>query len=213
MKSAELHTIHDVIVTGYTVTSLPNGRALHRFHPATTSTIYEFEANNVPILTEGEHYNIGFTVTPDGRNVIEPSALSPTSKVNPTLSYMFAQKLAEEKYDEERAKNDKRVIHNATDGDYYWGKKYAWRMFGACIARDAFDSYLEEIGHPSTPCITRDPDKPFSNEESIAYAETGLADAVDELISTAVKVGRYYQSPRYSRQFTIKGISAITFKK
>lgn len=213
MKSAELHTIYDVIVTDYRITPLPNGRAHHCFHPATTNTLYEFEANNTPVVVEGERYNIGFTVTAAGKNLIDQSALSPSSKVNPTLSYLFAQKLAEEKFQEEKAKNDTRVIHNATDGEYYWGKKYAWRMFGACIARDAFDSYLDEIGHPSTPCITRDPAKPYSNDQSVAYAETGLADAIENLISSAVKVGRHYKSPLYSRQFTIKGINAITFKK
>lgn len=213
MKSNELMTIHDVIVTNYRITPLSNGRARHSFHPRTTGTLYEFEANHIPILIEGEHYNIGFTVTKSGRNIIEPSALSLTSKVNPLISYLFAQKLAEERFAEERAKNAARVTPHTKDGEYYWGRKYAWRMFGACIARDAFESYLAEIGHPSIPCITRDPLKPYSNDQSLAYAETGLADAMEILISTAVKTGRYFTSPHYSRHFTIKGVNAITFKK
>ena len=213
MKSRELHTIHDVIVTAYTITPLPGGKALHRFRPATTSTVYEFEANAVPVVKEGERYNIGFTVTPDGRNVIDPSALSPSALVNPMFSYIAAQQFAEEKYDEEREKNDRRVSYSATD-DYYWGKKYAWRMFCACIAQDAFISYLEEIAHPSVPCITSDPDYPQSNTQSTAYAETGLEDAARNLIASAVKVsGTYYKSPLYSRRFAIRGLNAISHKK
>jgi hypothetical protein len=213
MKSNELHTIHDVIVTDYTITKLPGGTARHQFRPSTTSTIYEFEANAVPVVKEGGRYNIGFTVTPDGRNVIDHSALSPSGLVNPMFSYIAAQQIASEKYDEEHEKNDRRVSHAATE-DYYWGKKYAWRIFGACIAKEAFFSYLEEIHHPSVPCITQDSDYPASNTQSIAYAETGLEEAVKRLIASATKVtGAYYKSPLYSKKFAIKGINALTHKK
>lgn len=213
MKSKNLYTIHDLIVTDYTITKLPGGTALHQFRPATTSTIYEFEANAVPVVKEGERYNVGFTVAPDGRNIIDRSALSPSASVNPMFSYIAAQQLAGERYEEEREKNDRRVVHAATD-DYYWGKKYAWRMFGACIAQPAFHAYLQEISHPSVVCVTSDPDYPSSNTESIAYAETGLEEAIKNLITSAKKTtAAYYKSPLYSKKFSIKGINAITHKK
>jgi len=213
MKSKDLHTIHDLIVTDYTITKLPGGKSLHEFRPATTATKYEFEANAVPVLVEGERYNIGFTVTPDGRNIIDRSALSLSSHVNPMFSYIAAQQLAGQQFEEERKKNERRVSHSATD-DYYWGKKYAWRMYGACIAQPAFHAYLDEIGHPKVSCITADPDYPSSNTESFAYAETGLEDAIKNLIASAKKTtAAYYESPLYSKRFTIKGVNSITHKK
>lgn len=214
MKPKELHTIHDVIVTDYTITPIPGatGLYLHRFRPATTQTWYEFEANQVAVVKEGDRYNIGFTLASGGKRIIERSALSPSGMVSPMFSYMAAQEIAKQQYAEEREKNDRRVSHGATD-DYYWGKKYAWRMFGACIAQDAFYAYLEEIGHTAVLCVTSDPDYPSSNTQSTAYAETGLEDAVKNLITSATKVGAYYKSPLYSRKFTIKGINAITHKK
>lgn len=148
-----------------------------------------------------------------GRNIIDLSALSPTSQVNPMLSFLAAQHIARGNHTIEKAKNDQRVTHAATDG-YYWGKKYAWRMFGTVIAKGAFFEYLEEIGHQSVPCITRDPDLPYSNDESTAYAEHGLEDVVRNLIASAVKVSpAYFKSPLYSKKFTIKGINALTDKK
>ncbi len=213
MKSRELSTIHDLIASNYTISLLSPGRYLHTFTPANTSTVYEFEANATPVIDEGEHYNIGYIVNGLGKNIVDTAALSKTSKVNPKLSYAVSKQIANEKYKEERAKNDQRVSHNATDG-YYWGKKYAWRMFGTAIARNAFDEYLAEIGHPSVPCTTQDPDRPFANDQSIAYKENGLQDAIDMLFDTAVKVTpAYYKSPHYSKKFAIRGISAITDKK
>lgn len=213
LKSRDLHTIHDLIASNYTITKLDNGRHLHQFTPATTSTIYEFEANSAPVITEGERYNIGFTIDSDGRNIIDLSALSPTSKVNPRLSFEAAQHIANGNRSIEKAKNDQRVTHAKVKG-YYWGKKYAWRMFGTVISKDAFYAYLEEINHPSIPCITRDPDHPQSNDESIAYAEAGLEQAIFKLIDTAEKASSaYYKSPLYSKKFSIKGISALTDKK
>jgi len=213
MKPRELLTIHDLIASNYTITKLISGTYLHQFTPATTSTLYEFEANATPVITEGERYNIGFTVDARGRNIIEPSALSLTSQVNPMLSFMAAQHMAIGNFSIEKAKNDDRVTHKATDG-YYWGKKYAWRMFGTVISDNAFYKYLEEIKHPFVSCITRDPDLPYSNVESIAYAEDGLEDAVRNLIASAEKSSKaYFKSPLYSRSFSIKGINAITDKK
>lgn len=211
MKSKELLTIHDLIVTDYTITPLTNGMFLHSFRPLTTATRYEFEANSVAVVKEGERYNIGYRYR-DGKNIIDRSALSLSSAVDPMFSFLAAQKIAAEQYNEERGKNDRRVTHSAND-DYYWGKKYAWRMFGACIAKEAFYAYLEEIGHKAVLCITQDSDFPSSNSQSIAYSETGLEQAVEDLIRTAVKVGRYYRSPLYSREFTIKGLNALTHKK
>ena len=213
MKSRDLFTIHDLIASNYTITKLPSGKYRHQFTPATTATIYEFEANATPVITEGERYNIGYVVDDAGRNIIDLSALSPTSQVNPMLSFLAAQHIARGNHTIEKAKNDQRVTHAATDG-YYWGKKYAWRMFGTVIAKGAFFEYLEEIGHPSVPCITRDPDLPYSNDESTAYAEHGLEDVVRNLIASAVKVSpAYFKSPLYSKRFTIKGINALTDKK
>ena len=213
MKSRELFTIHDLIASNYTITKLSSGKYRHQFTPATTATIYEFEANATPQLIEGERYNIGYTVDAAGRNIIDLSALSPTSQVNPMLTFLAAQHVAKGTYAAEKAKNDQRVTHSATDG-YYWGKKYAWRMFGTAIAKEAFYQYLEEVKHPSVPCITRDPDLPYGNDESVAYAEHGLEDAMKNLIASATRASSaYFKSPLYSRKFTIKGINALTDKK
>ena len=213
LKSRDLFTIHDLIVSNYTINKLPSGKYRHQFTPATTATIYEFEANQTPVVTEGERYNIGYTVDGNGRNIIDTSALSPTSLVNPMFCFMAAQQLAQATYQAEKAKNDQRVSHSATNG-YYWGKKYAWRMFGTVIAQSAFVAYLEEIAHPSVPCITSDPDLPYANAQSTAYAEKGLEKAVRDLVASATKVtGAYFKSPLYTKKFSIKGLSAITDKK
>ena len=213
MKSRDLFTIHDLIASNYTITKLTSSTYKHQFTPATTSTVYEFEANVTPVIVEGERYNIGYTVDSSGRNIIDLSALSLTSQVNPMLSFLAAQHIANGNLSVEKAKNDQRVTHSATDG-YYWGKKYAWRMFGTVIAKEAFFQYLEEIKHPSVPCITKDPDLPYSNDPSTAYAEKGLEDAMRNLITSAKKVTpAYFKSPLYSKKFTIKGLNALTDKK
>ncbi|MDO9479453.1 MAG: hypothetical protein Q8K34_11585 [Hydrogenophaga sp.] len=213
MKSRDLFTIHDLIASNYTISRLPSGKYRHQFTPATTATVYEFEANATPVVAEGERYNIGYTVDPAGRNIVDLSALSLTSQVNPMLSFLAAQHIAQGNFSIEKAKNDQRVTHSATDG-YYWGKKYAWRMFGTVIAKSAFFEYLEEIGHPSVPCITRDPDLPYSNDESTAYKEIGLETAMRNLVASAVRASpAYFKSPLYSKKFTIKGINALTDKK
>lgn len=212
MKSRHLLTIHDLIASNYKITKLNSGKYRHQFTPATTDTVYEFEANATPVVTEGERYNIGYTVDA-GRNIIDLSALSLTSQVNPMLSFLAAQHIAAGKHSIEKANNDRRVTHAATDG-YYWGKKYAWRMFGTVITKNAFFGYLEEIGHPSVPCITRDPDLPYSNDKSTAYAEYGLEEAMRNLILSAGRVSpTYFRSPLYSKKFTINGINALTDKK
>ena len=164
-------------------------------------------------IIEGERYNIGYTVDSASKNIVDLSALSPTSQVNPMFTFLAAQHVANGTYATEKAKNDQRVTHSATDG-YYWGKKYAWRMFGTAIAKDAFYQYLDEIKHPSVPCITSDPDLPYGNDESIAYAENGLENAMKNLIASATRASSaYFKSPLYSRKFSIKGINALTDKK
>ena len=211
MKAADLHTIYSLTARNYQIEELPNGKYRHSFSPETTGTVYEFEANEAPVIIEGENYNIGFRRNAAGRNIVDRSALSLASVVNPMLSYLAAQSIALEKQPEEKAKNDARVVHAATD-DYYWGRKYAWRMFGAFMAENAFIAYLDESGHKSVPCTMQMDGYPPG--ESTAYAETGLENAAYLLLTTAEKVTKtLYESPHYSGRFTIKGINAISHKK
>lgn len=56
MKSRDLLTTHNLIASNYTITQIAPGKYLHTFTPATTSTVYEFEANAADVITEGEHY-------------------------------------------------------------------------------------------------------------------------------------------------------------
>jgi L-amino acid N-acyltransferase YncA len=213
MKSRDLFTTYDLIASNYTITSIAPGRYVHKFTPATTSTVYEFEANATPVIEEGQRYNVGYKVDSAGRNIVEQSALSKASEVNPALSYLAAKQIAKEKYSVEKAKNDQRVSHTAKDG-YYLGTKYAYRMFGLAITRNTFDSYLTEIKHPSVPCTTSDPERSFANDQSIAYKEDGLQDAMDRLFDNPIKVTEvFYKSPHYSKRFSIRGINAITDKK
>lgn len=67
MKSRDLFTIHDLIASNYKITKLASGKYLHQFTPATTPTVYEFEANATPVVVEGERYNIGYTVDSKGQ--------------------------------------------------------------------------------------------------------------------------------------------------
>lgn len=212
MKSRELKTIHDMIVTDYTITSIGAGRYRHEFHPETTSTIYEFEANKTPLLKEGERYNIGFMTDSSGRNVVDTATISAASLTSANVSYLAAKAFSAGIEESNRAKNDERVSHKGRG--YHWGKKYAWRRYGLVISKNAFYSYMEEIRHPCVPCVTRDPDLGYSNQDSVAYADAGLEKAIDDLIQSAVKVtDRYYKSPLYSKQFQIRGVAAITDKK
>lgn len=214
MKSRDLRTIHDLIVSNYTVVPLPSGRHLHQFTPSTTSTIYQFETNNSSLeLVNGDRYNIGFVLEADGRRVIEPSSLGRADTADKSLSYMAAQKISSDKLAENKGKNDSRVKHQAKDG-YYWGRKYAWRRYGLVISKNAFFKYLEEINHPSIPCITTNADiGVYSNEHSIAYKDDGLKEAMDALIETAEYLGRYYKSEVYSKSFQVRPINAISDKK
>lgn len=214
MKSRELNTIQDLIVSNYKITSNGDGKFTHTFTPESTDTVYTFTANGTPELEIGEHYSIGFHIDDSGKKIVDLSCVAKNQGVNPTLSYLFAQQEAQDKHTINKEKNDTRVTHNMKDG-YYWGKKYAWREFGMVIPKGAFHAYLKEIKHPTTTCVTVNPDLPYmNNDHSIAYKEDGLAKAIEELITSAVQVtSARYESPLYSKRFMIKAISAITDKK
>lgn len=214
MKSRNLKTIHDLIVSDYKIEPIGNGKFTHSFKPATTNTLYQFEANGTPEVVEGGRYNIGYYEV-QGKKIIDTSCLSKNTEVNPMLSYLYSTKLSEGKHEVNKGKNDERVSHTAQDG-YYWGKKYAWREFGLVISKDAFYAYLKEINHPKVECFTGNHDMGFSNYDkpSTAYKDEGLADAVKSLVASAKKKTKVrFKSPLYSKQFVIRGIEAITDKK
>ncbi|NIF22564.1 hypothetical protein [Candidatus Pantoea multigeneris] len=216
MKSRNLKTIHDLIVTNYQKHDLGNGRFLHTFQPSTTDTIYQFEANAEDVLVQGERYNIGFTED-NGIKTIDTSCLSKASVLDKDFSYQYARNMSKQKHEENRGKNDSRVKHSESDG-YYWGRKYAWREFGLALPREAFEIYLIEcVGHPMINCQVITEGYP-QGEDSVAFQDDGLEDAIDALIQSAVIVnnGPYFKSPLYfdgRRKFTIKGVPAITDKK
>lgn len=217
MKSRELKTIHDLIVTNYQKHDLGNGRYLHTFQPSTTDTTYEFEANVEDVVIEGERYNIGFTEEVEGVKIIDQSCLSKCSVLDKDFSYQYARNMSKQKHVENKGKNDSRVKHDEAEG-YYWGRKYAWREFGLALPRDVFEKYLIECArHPYVDCKVVTEGYPLG-DDSIAFLEDGLADAIDELIQSAVMVnkGPYFKSSLYyggEKRFTIKGVPAITDKK
>ena len=214
VKSRKLNTIHDLIVSTYQIKPLGDGKFEHSFTPATTDTVYKFIANGTAEVEEGERYNIGYYVDDNGDKIIDLSALSKNTEVNPIISLLFAKEQAKGKHVINKDKNDQRVHHDATDG-YYWGKKYAWREYGLVVPKKVFYDYLSEIDFPTVNCETINPDLAFtSNEKSIAYKDEGLEKAIDDLIMSAKKETKtLYKSPLFSRRFTIRGISAITDKK
>ena len=209
MRPRELHTQFDLIASNYQI--IPNGgKFIHRFTPKSTNTIYQFEStSSSKVIVEGDSYNVGF-VERDGFRDVDIASLSNSTKINPLMSLIAAIHVGREIHDIEKSKNNDRVKHAAKDG-YYWGKKYAWRVFGACIAQDAFYNYLREIRHPYIECIVDTPPNPPG--KSIAYLETGIAEAMEQLMTTAIKKGRFYSSPHYTQSFNIKGVNAITDKK
>ncbi len=210
MKKRDLHSVYDVKIRNYKIEQSGDS-FLHSFTPATTETIYQFQGDSAPVLIEGEHYNVAFTPTTEGRNIVDPSVLSLASVVNPMMSYLAAKKLASEKFAEEKEKNDTRVRHDGT-GDYFWAKKQAWRLFGAFMSEGPFIRYLDEIGHVSVPCIMISDD--HSPSWSTAYAESGLEEAAFRLVSTAQRATSVlYTSTVYTKTFAIKGIPAISHKK
>ena len=170
--------------------------------------------NGTPEIEVGERYNIGYSEDGFGNKVVDLSCLSKNSEVNPNISYLFASQFSAERSRTNRAKNDERVTHEASEG-YYWGKKYARREYGLVISKGAFYGYLDEIGHPRVNCLTVNPNLGFTNnEQSVAYLDDGLEEAMAELIKTAKKVTKVmYKSPLYSKRFSIRGITAISDKK
>jgi hypothetical protein len=110
-----------------------------------------------------------------------------------------------------KSKNDSRVTLLEHVVGYYWGKKYAYREYGKALAKEAFHEYLKEIGHSVVKCKTRNPEsKKFTSaSESIAYADFGLEDAISRLIASAVREGKYFKSPLYSKRFTIDDLQRI----
>ena len=207
MKSRELLTTPVLIVTNYRIVPHASGKFLHSFTPETTSTVYQFIANQEPVLETGQRYNIGYTVD-GGVNWVDVAATAKADAVDKDKSFYVAKLLGEEARAVETQKSDERVVHSAKDG-HYLGKKYAWRIYGMAIAREAFDTYLEDIKHPTVPCFTE-------GSNSIAYKELGLEAAMDALRKSATRIGgNRFRSPLMPSKdwFQIKGISAITDKK
>lgn len=207
MKSRELLTTPVLIVTNYRITPLSSGKFLHTFTPETTDTLYQFVANQEPVLDSGQRYNIGYKAV-GGLNWVDISAAAKADLVDKDKSFYVARILGEELRALETQKSDERVVHQATDG-HYLGKKYAWRIYGMAISRDAFDSYLDDVAHPSVPCTTE-------GSSSVAYKEDGLEAAMAALCQSAIRLGgNRFRSPlfRSKEWFQIKGVSAITDKK
>ena len=207
MKSRELLTTPVLIVTNYRITPHPSGKFLHSFTPETTGTVYQFIANLEPVLETGQRYNIGYNVE-DGVNWVDVAASAKADAVDKIKSFYVAKILGEEARVVETKKSDERVVHSAKDGQYL-GKKYAWRIYGMAIAREAFDTYLEDIKHPAVPCSTE-------GSPSVAYKEVGLEAAMVALCKSAARINgnRFRSSLLPSKDwFQIKGISAITDKK
>lgn len=207
MKSRDLHTTPVLIVSNYKIVPQSDGKYLHLFTPESTDTVYQFVANREPVLTQGERYNIGYTVDA-GINWVDMSATAKASDVDPRKSFYVSRLLGDQIRLVETQKSDERVRHNATDGKYL-GTKYAWRIYGMAIARPTFDAYLEDISHPAVPCLTE-------GSPSIAYKEEGLEAALCALIESATHVGgNRFSSPLLpsKKWFQVKGLSAITDKK
>lgn len=217
MKSRELKTIHNLIVSNYKMLPTQNeGKFLHTFTPETTDTVYNFQANGIAMLECGQAYNVGYYEDESRSRVVELSVTSKIEAVDPSFSYAHAKFMANLNSKINKEKNDIRVKHSAKDG-YYWGKKYAWRQFGLALPKNAFFAYLEHIEHPSTPCKTTNPDLPYQNEDSIAYKEEGLENAINDLINSSYKAtNSYFKSPLYfnnQKKFSIYAPNSQTDKK
>lgn len=217
MKSRELKTIHNLIISNYKmVPTGSDGKFLHTFTPETTDTVYTFLANGISMLESGESYNVGYYEDESNNRIVELSATSKIEAVDPIFSYVHAKFMSNLNSKTNKEKNDIRVNHFAKDG-YYWGKKYAWRQFGLALPKKVFFDYLEHIGHPSIPCKTINPDLPYQNEDSIAYKEDGIEIAINNLINSAFKATRaYFKSPLYfngEKKFSIYAPNSQTDKK
>ncbi|MFW6766284.1 hypothetical protein ACODTQ_07420, partial [Acinetobacter pittii] len=143
MKSRELKTIHNLIISNYKIVSSgSDGKFFHTFTPETTDTIYTFQANGIHMLEAGESYNVGYYEDENGKRFVELSATSKIEAVDPIFSYEHAKFMSNLNSKVNKEKNDIRVNHSAKDG-YYWGKKYAWRQIGFALPKKVFFDYLE----------------------------------------------------------------------
>lgn len=217
MKSRELKTIHDLIVTNYKVVPVTATNFRHSFTPLTTETEYVYYGNSEPILKDGDRCTIGFNVNANNEKVIDTSALSKVENTDKNMSFLYATHLSKQKHNENKSKNDNRVTPHLVKGKYYWGKKYAWREFGLFISQDAFHNYMDNIQQVKIKCTTIADGYPLG-QPSFAYLEDGIAHAMKELVDSAemVKNGPYFRSPLYmggKKKFQIRGTQAITDKK
>ena len=210
MKSRNLDTKQVVVVTNYTIKPAgTSGKWLHAFTPLSTPTVYQFEANSEPLLTEGDRYSIGFEVK-GGVRWVDRSAIARADDVDKTKSHAHARALGEELREEETRKSRTRVVvQSPRPGATYLGTKYAWRIFGMAVARDTFEDYLRAVAHPAAACET-------DGNPSHAYEVNNLSIRMDELIQSAVRVSgnRFRSNLLPDREwFVIKGLKAITDKK
>lgn len=217
MKSRDLKTIHNLIVTNYSIKRVSPTKFRHSFTPLTTDTEYVYYGNIEPILQNGERCNIGYKTNEKGENEIDISSLAKLENIDKEMSFLYANYLSKQKHTENKLKNNSRVTPHIVSDKYYWGKKYAWREFGLFIPKDVFHEYMDCIGHPKVSCSTIADGYP-QGQDSIAYQEEGIAEAMKKLVDSAeiVKNGPYFKSPLYKdgkNRFQIKEIQAITDKK
>lgn len=140
MKSRELHTTPVVVVSNYRISPDKSGKFLHSFTPESTSTVYQFIANQEPLLEERERYSFGYTID-NGVNWVDTSAMAKAESVDPDVSFYVARLLGEELREVESRKSDERVTHVAKDG-YYLGKKYAWRIYGMAVPSGTYLTFI-----------------------------------------------------------------------
>lgn len=217
MKSRELKTIHNLIVTNYNVVPVTATKFRHSFTPLTTDTEYVYYGNSEPILKNGDRCTIGYHENENNEKIIDRSSLSKIENTDKDMSFLYSMYLSKQKHDENKAKNNNRVTPHIVNGKYYWGKKYAWREFGLFISQDAFHKYMDSINHTKIKCTTAADGYP-QGQDSFAYLEDGIADAMKRLVDSAeiVKNGPYFKSPLYmegKNKFQIRGTQAITDKK
>ena len=209
MKSRELLTTPTIIISNYTIFPTQDGKFIHQFTPENTDTVYQFVANREPILINGERYNIGYRKI-DGVNHVDVSAIAKADSVDPKVSHYFARHLGEQQRDVETRKSLERVVYTGVTG-LYLGKKYAWRIYGEAFPRGVFDAYLEAINYPRINCTTE-------GTQSIAYKDEGLAEAMDSLVNSCIRINN--SSNRFKshliptkKWFNVKAIAAITDRK
>jgi len=112
MKSRELVTTPVLIVTNYQITPHATGKCLHSFTPETTGTVYQFIANQEPVLEVGQRYNIGYRVE-NGVNAVDVAASAKADAVDKVKSFYVAKILGEEARAVETKKSEERVVHSA----------------------------------------------------------------------------------------------------